>query len=569
MSIADTKVNKKDLSAEIAKRHAKATETLELAEAIGLGQSVREAALAVNIAKSTAHDRLMALQDLNIDRKTFEFFNSQSGILVIQRFVNSLIFVGHHVCNLGTRSIEMILRSAGLDRFIASSHASLAEHSKEMQELIIAFGEDEQALLAQGMPQKKITVLEDETWLDTMYLVAMDAKSRFILLEESADKRDSDTWFSAMAKATSALNVQIVQVTSDEAKGLIRHAEVLLGAHHSPDLFHVQQEISRNLGAAIGRLLKQSEKKVLTLQQELTAIPKHRSIGSILWGHFVEKRRGRPKIKRDYAQLEIELNQATKELDGLKILYSRYRAALQGISEDYHPIDLKTGTIQSPKELEKLLLARFDEFRNIAKAADVGEHCFKAIEKAERVIPLMISTVCFVQSEWEKFIASLNLTPKESWQVRTRVLTALYLDNRANKSSDQKGKQEMSKLSQELLTAAWSSSLGERQNTADKRNALLCLCQNAVDLFQRSSSPIEGRNGALSQRFGAKRGLSRSQLRTQTILANYYIENIDGTTAAERFFEKPSRSLVEWVFERMPLFAVPRKSNRVPLQLVS
>jgi hypothetical protein len=36
--------------------------------------------------------------------------------------------------------------------------------------------------------------------------------------------------------------VTVCQVVSDEAKALIARAEPSLGAHHSPDLFHVQHE---------------------------------------------------------------------------------------------------------------------------------------------------------------------------------------------------------------------------------------------------------------------------------------------------------------------------------------
>jgi|GEM_PF-5026954 len=48
-------------------------------------------------------------------------------------------------------------------------------------------------------------------------------------------------WNADLKKALEGLNVQIVQSTSDEAKGILAHVREKLGAHHSPNLFHLQQ----------------------------------------------------------------------------------------------------------------------------------------------------------------------------------------------------------------------------------------------------------------------------------------------------------------------------------------
>jgi hypothetical protein len=37
----------------------------------------------------------------------------------------------------------------------------------------------------------------------------------------------------------------VIQSTSDEAPGLLAYVEQHLGAHHSPDLFHGQHELSK------------------------------------------------------------------------------------------------------------------------------------------------------------------------------------------------------------------------------------------------------------------------------------------------------------------------------------
>jgi hypothetical protein len=61
-------------------------------------------------------------------------------------------------------------------------------------------------------------------------------------LEQAAYARAQDTWQALMEKALAGLNCQVIQSTSDEAPGLLAYVEHHLGAHHSPDLFHVQHE---------------------------------------------------------------------------------------------------------------------------------------------------------------------------------------------------------------------------------------------------------------------------------------------------------------------------------------
>src|SRR5256884_7496978 len=72
---------------------------------------------------------------------------------------------------------------------------------------------------------------------------AKNARVQYILLEQAAHARDHDTWHALMEQALSGLNCHIIQSTSDEAPALLAYVEHHLGAHHSPDLFHVQHEL--------------------------------------------------------------------------------------------------------------------------------------------------------------------------------------------------------------------------------------------------------------------------------------------------------------------------------------
>ncbi len=57
-----------------------------------------------------------------------------------------------------------------------------------------------------------------------------------------------------------------------------------------------------------------------------------------------------------------------------------------------------------------------------------------------------------------------------------------------------------------------------------------------ANLFQRSSSCVEGRNGQLSLCHHSLHRLRPKRLAALTVLANYFHRRRDGSTAAERFF---------------------------------
>src|SRR2546421_502392 len=89
--------------------------------------------------------------------------------------------------------------------------------------------------LQHWLKRKKISVCQDETFHPEICLVGIEPVSNFILVEKYADNRDESSWNGAMREAVEGLEVQIIQSTSDEGKGLLAHVDNGLGVHHSPD----------------------------------------------------------------------------------------------------------------------------------------------------------------------------------------------------------------------------------------------------------------------------------------------------------------------------------------------
>ena len=78
-----------------------------------------------------------------------------------------------------------------------------------------------------------------------------------------------------------------------------------------------------------------------------------------------------------------------------------------------------------------------------------------------------------------------------------------------------------------------------------------------ADLFQRSSSCVEGRNGHLSLLHHSMHRLRASRLKALTAVNNYFIERPDGTTAAERFFGAKPTDMFEWLLDHLDIPSRP------------
>jgi len=83
-----------------------------------------------------------------------------------------------------------------------------------------------------------------------------------------------------------------------------------------------------------------------------------------------------------------------------------------------------------------------------------------------------------------------------------------------------------------------------------------------VSKFQRTSSPVEGRNGYLSRIHHSARGLSQRRLQVLTVIHNFDLKRSDGSTAAQRLFGRQFPNLFDYLVEHMGDLPQPRKARK-------
>ncbi|WP_289020930.1 hypothetical protein [Desulfobacter postgatei] len=202
----------------------------------------REIVEKLGIPRSTLRHWLERKNTIDAAPEVIEFFESPVGTAFLHRLVSGAHFV-FSLCNpCGIRPICLYFELTGLNNFVASSYGSQQKVSVAMEEEAGAFASKEVTRLAEGMSVKQITTVKDETFHPETCLVAIEAVSNYILLEKYASGRKADDWKSAMKEATEGLNIEVIQCTSDEGRGIVSHVINDLNAHHSTDLFHVQQD---------------------------------------------------------------------------------------------------------------------------------------------------------------------------------------------------------------------------------------------------------------------------------------------------------------------------------------
>src|SRR5256886_17223688 len=168
-------------------------------------------------------------------------------------------------CGIGL--LSLLLDLTALNRFVGASYGTQQQVNRRVEEAIVAYRHEESARLAQEMPHKDITLTQDETYTGGLCLIGIAPVSNYILLEQAALARDQDTWNALMEQALVGLNCTVVQSTSDEAPGLLAYVEHHLGVHHSPDLFHVQHELSKAVSAPMA-LKQRAAAKAATQAEE-------------------------------------------------------------------------------------------------------------------------------------------------------------------------------------------------------------------------------------------------------------------------------------------------------------
>ena len=524
--------------------------------------SQRQFAAEQQVPRTTLQGWLQCKQDLDAAPELIAFIESPVGLAFVHRLVHGAHLIFNQIKNCGIRALCQFFQLVGLGPFVATSYGAQQNVASQMEQHIVQYEEPERVRLSAQMAPKQICLGEDENFHEKMCLVAVEPVSDFLVVERYAEHRDAATWNQAVTEGLRGLPVKVVQVTSDEALGIVSHAEQGLGVHRGPDLFHGQHEISKGTSCALSAKKREAEtaydeasqlwQQVLEDQQQYEAHP-----GPGRPPHF-EARLERAKDAVQQAQQAIALAQTHKE--------AMHQVVLD-LGAVYHPYDLKTGVATRPAELNTALSALLHKARQVAIGAKLGDKARKHIDKAARLIPKFVATLAFfhtfIGASVTEHIKTRALPAALQPLLLKVLIPALYLQEAATKARTAAQRHTLEQVAHHLLGTLGAASSWQVLQPAVQMD-LMNLARQCAQVFQRSSSCVEGRNGQLALGHHHLHRISDRKLRVLTILHNYFIRRPNGTTAAERFFGAPPADLFLTLCDRMPLPARPRKRHKAP-----
>lgn len=500
------------------------------------GLTLRELAAASGLSKSAAnrHKRTIARRNRYPESSWWE---TDVGSAWLKRLVLGVVYYFGLKQGIGSQALSEFLKALRLEQHVGCSPSCLRQLKRSMQTEICAYeaAQKENCVLPEG---SGICVGGDETFFGLPILVMMELSSGYILTEVECDNRRYETWKAEIEGWWSNSDWTCRYMVSDAAKALVKLATEGLASVSVADLFHQLRALGKPIGSAIGRRKSQLKKQ----QQKL------------------QSRFEKAQDEAQQAERRQALDQQEQELEDLARDEQNYHQVLQSVSTQIHPFELETQQWRMASELSAALEADLQKLTLLAERYGTDK-AHRAIATFRAQIPdLAIGLSAWWQWVQEALNAQTQQSELQAW-VLHHLLPWVYWHQQAQKTRHPQLKATYRKATDQaqarLLAAQPPEQLDEPQ-----RHQWLVWALDMASKYQRTSSAVEGRNGYLSRLHHGSRGFSKQYLRTLTIIHNFDLTRPDGTTAAQRLFQRPFPNLFESVLLQSSELPLPRRSHK-------
>lgn len=472
-------------------------------------------------------------------------WETEAGVAWLRLLVFAVLYTFGLDRQVGAEKLSTFFKLIRIDTHIGVSPSALLKRLNQMEKLLPLFQQqcESEAKLSSSHPA---VVAADETFLgDNLILVLMELSSGYLILEDLSDDRQFDTWLAKAAPRLEALGLEVNHAISDRAKALIKLAMTGFECESGADLFHAQQDISRWLGAKLGRQQAQAAKQHDAAETTLAKAPTDDNLQQLV------------------ASVDAEM-----ACNVIKARCADYHTELSGVSDEVHPFSLCDNQPRTSESVVSGLEKRAQAFEKIAQSAKIADSKRTLQKFRNQFDGLAVHITFWWQWVFEILTAMAVNQATQDWLTHT-LLPVVYWHQQWQKTKNPRQR--------EKYRLAWERASATLQ--ADKLTATLSdsdmqrwleWAQWMAGKFYRSSSAVEGRNGYLSQIHHNGRGFTEQRLRALTVIHNYGIKRLDGTTAAMRLFGRDFPDLFSWLVNQMGVLPLPRNGKKriVPNPLV-
>jgi len=438
-------------------------------------------------------------------------------------------------CHVGADKLSQFFKMIRIGTHVGVSPSALRQQLNRMESLLPLFQQhcENEATV---QPRSAVVAMDETFFGDMLILVLMDLSSGYLILEDISDDRRFDTWFEKAMPRLKALGIDVNHAVSDRAKALIKLAVTGFDCPSGADIFHAQQDVSRWLGATLGRRHAQAKTQHKTAEETL-----------------------QKKTDNNLAE-QVQVADTEQAYNRIQETRTDYHENLAGIADDVQPFSLQTDQPKREEQVISGLEQRAQAFEKIAQSQTIAD----SKQTMNKFRNQFNDLAANVESWWLWVMETLTgLSVDEAtqyWLIHTLLPTVYWHQQRhktQNPRQREKYHQAWQRAAQRLQEDTFTATLPESD-----LQRWLEWAEWMARQFHRSSSAVEGRNGYLSQMYHNGRGLTEKRLRALTVIHNYGLKRADGTTAAMRLFGRKFPDLFLWLATEMDELPLPRKGRR-------
>lgn len=465
------------------------------------------------------------------------FWETEAGYHWLSRLIFGLVYHFGVKQGVGAESLSAFIQAMHLETHVASSASSLRKLKQRVEQAVIEYAQHH-ADQCQPSSGQGICVGADETFFGLPVLVLIELASGFIFVETECENRTYETWMTQVKAWWEKGEWHCHYLVSDGARALVKLAVSGLGCVSVADLFHSMRALGRPLGRSIGQRAASLNKEQVKLQQQLLKNkdgPHTESLQSFIEHNAV-------------LYQQVQQDQQT------------YHNALAHITTLIHPFSLDSHQWQTERLLLTHLALPLQGLWDLAQDYNT-QKVQKALDTFEKQIAAFAQGI----DAWRQWVTLALEAKTQDRDLRRWVLSCLLPWVYWTQQADKTRKPVLKKHYQQAASTALARLVEQpltRQLDISQRQEWLLWCQDFCAKYQRTSSPVEGRNGYLSKLHHARRGFSTQSLQVLTIIHNFDLKRPDGSTAAQRLFCHEFPDLFESILEQVGDLPMPRRSNK-------
>ncbi len=505
-------------------------------------QGVRRIAQQTGLAKSSVH-RLKHAIDRRARYPESWLWETEDGRRWLTRLLAATLYTFGLKRGVGLETISAFFTHLRLATQMGCSPSALRGVMQTWEAALLKTAEGWEQDGCAGGEVREIIGAVDETFLERMILIFMDLSTGYLLLEEAAADRTYATWKTLVEERLKGLGTGGLYLVSDRAKALIQLAERGLGCLSIPDFFHVMHEIIKSYSLALGRHLRSAHQELKTATEALARL------------------QGRPHAAQEASEAQALVAARQAEVTRWEEAHHTYRHHLETLSLTLHPFRMADSAPQTSAQVESHLQAAVEAIDMFAQGHQLPPR-HAAMTKVRKQLPALAALVDFWWAGVRRDMAQAAISPLWGRWAEEFLLPLVYWEHQVvhTRCARRKAKIQLAletmqvACGQHALTQSLPPhALKEWQDWATHR----------VSAFQRASSAVEGRNGALSQLHHNQRGLPKYRYKVWTVLHNFDCRAADGTTPASRFFRRAFPDLFETVLSHVEDLPRPRQRSQI------